>query len=84
VVRPLDTSVDAEQLQADVYARMDGGRRVELAIEMSMAMRVIAADGIRARHPEYADSEVRHALHRLLLGDALFLAAWPDAPLLAP
>jgi len=83
-VRPLDTTADAERVQAEVYARMDGSRRVELAIEMSMAMRAIAADGIRSRHPQYSESDVRHALHRLLLGDELFRAAWPDAPLLAP
>jgi hypothetical protein len=51
---------------------------------MSIAARQIARAGIRSRHPEYSEDELRFALFRLLLGDALFERTWPDAPLLAP
>ena len=79
-----DTTAEAWRAQLGVFARMSGERRVELLLEQSEAMREIARAGIRSRHPEYDEAEVRHALHRLLLGDELFRAAWPYAPLLAP
>jgi hypothetical protein len=40
--------------------------------------------GIRARHPDYDDATARWALFRLLIGDGLFVRAWPHAPLVAP
>lgn len=83
-MRSPDTSPDADRAQREVHARMSGARRIEIAFEMSAGVREIAADGIRSRHPEYDEVQVRHALHRLLLGDRLFREAWPDAPLLAP
>ena len=57
---------------------------VEIAIRMSEDARRITMDGIRSRHPEYTDDEVRHAMLRLTLGDELYAAAWPSRPLLAP
>ena len=79
-----DTSSEAAWVQAQVYRRMGPERRARAAVEMSEEARRISAAGIRARHPHYTDADVRHALNRLVLGDALFTAAWPGAPLLAP
>jgi len=81
-MRAHDTDADADRIQWQIYAKMTGSQRVELAIKMSVAMRQISADGIRHRHPEYDEAQVRHALNRMLLGDDLFQAAWPNAPLL--
>jgi hypothetical protein len=83
-MRSLDTSPDADRVQHEIFARMSGPRRIELAIEMSIAMRAISADGIRARHPAYDEAQVGHALNRMFLGDRLFREAWPHAPLLDP
>ncbi|MCB9729783.1 MAG: hypothetical protein H6744_15090 [Deltaproteobacteria bacterium] len=63
---------------------MGGPARVELALRMSEDARAITRAGIRARHPEYDESEVRFAFFRLLHGDEIFRAAWPTAPLLPP
>ena len=71
-------------MQAEVYRRMGPERRAGVAAEMSAEARQISAAGIRVRHPEYSDLDVRHALNRLVLGDSLFRAAWPSAPVLAP
>jgi hypothetical protein len=83
-MRPADTSLEAHAVQLEFYRRIGPARRLELALQMSDEMRHVTADGIRSRHPEYTDEQVRYALFRLTLGDALFCAAWPDAPLLAP
>jgi hypothetical protein len=83
-VRSPDTSPEAYARQIEAYRSMSPERRVALAAEMSEDMLAVAADGIRARHPQYDEAQVRWALLRLRHGDDTFRAAWPDAPLLAP
>ena len=77
-----DTDPAADKVQWEIYARMTGSQRLELGLKMSVAIRQIAADGIRFRHPEYDEAQIRNALNRMILGDSLFKAAWPNAPLL--
>ena len=84
MTRPADTDPEAYQVQLAIYRKMSGGQRVALALELSGNVRAIARDGIRARHPDYSVTEVGDALNRLLLGDDLFRAAWPDRRLLPP
>ena len=79
-----DTDPAAHAAQIAVWRRMSGDQRVRVALSMSDDARAISLAGIRGRHPEYDASEARLALFRLLLGDTLFRAAWPHAPLLAP
>ena len=76
-----DTTDAAHRAQIEVYRRMSGSRRVEIAAQMSEDARAIAVAGIRRRHPRYTEAELRHALMRLLLGDDLFSRAWPTSPL---
>jgi hypothetical protein len=83
-VRSADTAPEAYAKQIEAYRSMSPERRVVLAAQMSDDMLAVAADGIRARHPEYDEARVRWALLRLRHGDDTFRAAWPDAPLLAP
>ncbi len=81
---PLDTSEDAAAVQADCYRRIPGGRKVEMMIAMSEQAWRISADGVRARHPEYSAEDAVHAVRRLIWGDALYSAVYPDRPLLRP
>jgi hypothetical protein len=83
-VRAPDTSPEATRAQIAVYRRMGAERRAAIALQMSEDARQISAAGIHSRHPEYGADEIRHALNRLILGDELFKAAWPAAPLLPP
>jgi len=84
VPRSLDTESDAEAVQLDIYRRMTPARRVAIGIQMSLDARATVLAGIRARHPDYDEATARWALFRLLIGDALFIRAWPHAPLVAP
>lgn len=77
-----DTTEDAQQQQDAVFRTMGAERRVATAFEMSEAAFEITRVGIRSRHPEYSDSQVRLAEFRLRLGDDLFRAAFPGQPLL--
>lgn len=79
-----DTSAEAARVQAAVFREMSGEQRLLQAFEMSDLVVRIAEEGIRHRHPEYSDEELRLASLRLRIGDGLFRSALPDAPLMAP
>lgn len=83
-MRSSDTSPEADAVQLEVYRRLGAEGRVELALRMSEEARATTRAGIRDRHPEYSEEEVRYAFFRLIHGDELFRKAWPEAPLLSP
>jgi hypothetical protein len=83
-MRSADTLPKAYARQIEVYRSMSPGRRVEIGIEMSEESFRVMAAGIQTRHPAYDRAQVEWALRRLRVGDELFQAAWPDAPLVAP
>lgn len=83
-VRSADTSPQSHARQIEIYQSMEPGRRVELAVAMSEEVWEAAADGIRARHPDYDEQAVVWAVRRMRLGDRLFRRVWPSAPVLAP
>jgi len=79
-----DTTPDAARVRLAIYRGMAPARRCGIAARMSVDARAIALAGIRQRHPEYDDDQARLALFRLLLGDVMFLRAYPRAAVLAP
>jgi len=83
-VLPADTTLAAQQAQSDVYRRLEPKARARLALDMSEAARELTRAGIRARHPDYGELEVEHALRRLVLGDELYRKAWPNRSTLDP
>jgi hypothetical protein len=74
---PDDTSREAEQVQVAVWQRMTGDQRVAMSFELSENVRQIAAEGVKRRHPDYSNEQVRLAVIRLQLGPELFAAAFP-------
>jgi hypothetical protein len=76
---PADTTPEAWAVQVEIFRRMDPSRRLELALRMSDSLRRVTAAGVRARHPEYTDEQVRLAVIRLGLGDEWFARAYPGA-----
>jgi hypothetical protein len=81
---PLDTSLGAHAVQRDIYRRLSGRGRIAIAFRLSDAVRRIACAGIRARHPEYSDEQIRLAHARLMFGDTVVRAIWPDRALVDP
>jgi hypothetical protein len=53
-------------------------------MKMTAFSRRAALDAIRSRHPDYDERQAFLALVRLLYGDDLYAAAWPDQPLFVP
>jgi hypothetical protein len=56
------------------------GRRVALALELSEEARALTIAGIRARHPEWSDTQVAEACRALLLGTDLAQRLAPLTP----
>ncbi|HMG42444.1 MAG TPA: hypothetical protein VK611_13985 [Acidimicrobiales bacterium] len=83
-MRSADTSPEIYARQIEVYRSMSPERRLVIALELSEDVWTLAEHGIRTRHPNYDESQVRWALRKLRLGEATFRKVWPDAPLLAP
>ena len=50
---------------------MSGSERVAVAFRLNEWARRTAERGIRSRHPEYTEAQVKMALRRLWLGDEL-------------
>jgi hypothetical protein len=82
--RPADTSPEAWAAQAEALRRMGGAARTGIVFALNEQARQLAMAGIRARHPDYAEEEVRFAWFRLKLGDELTRKVWPDRPLVDP
>ena len=68
MVRSLDTSPEAARRQLEIFRRMSGSERVEMALSMSEAARELTVAGIRHRHPDWTDDQVHHALLMQLHG----------------
>lgn len=63
-----DTSPEAEATQIRLYREAGTSRRAEIAVELSEAVRLTTLDGIRRRHPEYSDAEVRREFLAIVYG----------------
>jgi hypothetical protein len=64
----LDTSSAALERQRETFRRMMPEQRLAVAAEMSDEIRAVAESGIRQRHPDYSEDEVRAVLVVILLG----------------
>jgi hypothetical protein len=64
----LDTSMAALERQRETFRRMTPGERLAVAAEMSDEIRAVTEAGIRQRHPDYSDAQVRAELVGILLG----------------
>ena len=76
-MQPTDTTSDAYRTQVDIWRRLGGSETLAMAMRLSEQARRLTEEGIRARHPDYSEIEVKHALFRLVLGDVLYSTVWP-------
>ena len=82
--RPLDTSPEAERVQIEIFRKMTLERRLRTATELTELVRATLAEGVRMRHPDYNDEQVRLAVIRLTLPESIFLAVYPHAKEIEP
>ena len=69
---PADTTLDALRKQFEILERIGIEGRAEMTFELSDNVRQIVEAGVRLRHPEYNDAEVRREVLRITLGDELY------------
>lgn len=74
-----DTTPEAAAIQAEIWRRMPPERKHQIAAELSENVRQIAAQGVKSRHPDYTDAQIRLAVIKLAIGEQLFQEAYPDA-----
>ncbi len=79
-----DTGQRAHDHQVRLYRAMSAEQRSELALRMSDDLRRIAAEGIRTRHPDYSESELRRALLAVFYGVEAAAKVWPGLPVPPP
>jgi hypothetical protein len=72
-----ETILEAARVQREVYRRMSPARRLQLIFEMNEALGDLLAAGVRSRHPDYSEAQVKLAGIRLWLGPELFSRAYP-------
>jgi len=83
-MRPLDTSPEAENVQLEVFRRMGPERRLQAGLALSQTCRSLLLEGVRRRHPEYDETQIRLAVIRVMLPEDLFLKAYPQAADILP
>lgn len=66
-----DTHPALEPLIIEGFRNMHPGQRLNLALDMSEAIRDLAKAGILKRYPDISDEELRKRLGALLLGREL-------------
>ena len=77
-MRPRDTSREADEVQLCGYRGMSAAEKAEIVAELSEGVRVLTLEGIRQRHPNYDDDDVRKAMVALLYGREAARHIWPD------
>lgn len=60
--RSLDTSIEAAEIQHRLHEALGSEARVALAMSASDLAREFAKAGLRDRHPEYTEEELRREL----------------------
>ena len=78
-VIPADTTSEAFAKQLEIVGGMTAEDRLKLAFEMSEDLYRVVEAGVRDRHPEYDEEQVRLEVIRLTIGDKLFKEAFGKA-----
>ena len=73
-----DTTDEAAQVQRAVWRAMPRERKFRLTLDASSAMAEVACVGIRNRHPQYDERQVKMAWLRLTMGRAAFERCFPN------
>lgn len=74
-----DTTVAVDEFVFEGFRRMTPAERLELASAASRAVEQLAIAGLRLRHPDATDEELRRRAGALRLGPELTRRAFGDA-----
>ena len=74
---PADTTPDADRVYFEALRRLGPTGRLRLTFQLHDRLRALARAGVKYRHPDYSEEEVRLAVARLMLGRVLFERVYP-------
>jgi hypothetical protein len=77
-----DTDPEAERVQLEIYRRMPPWKKMQLVLEANDASRAFVLAGIRSRHPDASEKEIRRRFLGTWLGEELATEVY--GPLDAP
>lgn len=66
--RALDTSARMAAVHVELYRAAGEAKRAEIMADLSDALRELAAAGVRQRHPEYDEDQVRKEVLTVFYG----------------
>ena len=72
-----DTTPDAQREYTGMLRRLGMTGRARMVFDLSDSLRGVLEAGVRHRHPEYDEDQVRLAALRLAVGEELFGRAFP-------
>ena len=76
-----DTCLEAEDVQIAIFRQMPPGRKLQLVWDACDATRQWMMAGLRMRHPDESEENLRRRLARLWLGEPLSTIVYgPEAP----
>ena len=75
---PADTTIEAIRKQIEVLRRMGPEARLKMAFELSDNLRNIVEAGVRERHSDYDEQQIRQEVLRLMIGDRLYLEVFGE------
>ena len=75
---PADTTIEAARKQFEILERLGVAGRAEMTFELSDNLRQITESGVRLRHPEYNDNQVRRDVLCIVLGEELYHKAFKE------
>ena len=78
LVVPEDTTQAAARIYFETLRNLGPQKRLEMGAELSNSLRERVEAGIRRRHPDYSEQQVRRAFLRLTLGGELFQKCFPN------
>ena len=75
-----DTAPEAQQVLIELLRQAPVTRKLEMLGQMNATVRQLALQGLRARHPEATEAQLRRYLADLLLGPELAARAYGPQP----
>lgn len=83
-MKAFDTLPEIENLQIEILRKVGPEKRLKLAMELLEIEKKLLIEGIRRRHPEYKEEEIKLALIKILLGKKQFEIVYPQAKEIKP
>lgn len=79
-----DTRPEAEAILLDLLRRAPAWRKLEMVGQLNDTVRALSLSGLRQRHPQAGEAELRRRLADLLLGSDLAERVYGPLPKMEP